>query len=110
MFHSKLPVVPRPDKGSDLLETTVSGSIRSRIQPDGSIEVLLAAHREARPSDGLWATAAHGSKRVLAVAGETLRLELPPPQKVIEHVDEPATFSFLAEQRIALILTPTLVD
>jgi len=110
MFHSKLPVVPRPDKGSDLLETTVSGSIRSRIQPDGSIEVLLAAHREARPSDGAWATAAHGSKRVRAVAGETLRLELPPPQKVIDHVDEPATFSFLAEQHIALILTPTLVD
>jgi hypothetical protein len=110
MFHSKLPVVPRPYKGSDLLETTVSGSIRSRIQPDGSIEVLLAAHREARPSDGAWATAAHGSKRVRAVAGETLRLELPPPPKVIDHVDEPATFSFLAEQHIALILTPTFVD
>jgi len=109
MFRSKLPVVPRPDKGSDLMETTVSGSIRSRIQPDGSIEVLLAAHREARPSDGVWATVAHGSKRVRALAGETLRLELPPP-KVIDHVDEPATFSFLAEQHIALILTPTLVD
>ena len=110
MFRSKLPVAPRPEKGSDLMETTVSGSIRSRIQRDGSIEVLLAAHREARPSDGAWATHAHGSKRVRAVAGETLRLELPPPPKVIDHVDEPATFSFLAEQHIALILTPTLVN
>jgi hypothetical protein len=109
MFRSKLPVAPNPDKGSDLMETTVSGSIRSRIQPDGSIEVLLAAHREVRPGHHHWATSANGSKRVRTLAGETLRLELPPP-KVIDRVDEPATFSFLAEQHVALILTPTVVD
>jgi hypothetical protein len=109
MFRSKLPVAPRPDNGSDLMETTVAGSIRSRIQPDGSIEVLLAAHREARPSDRIWATYASGSKRVRALAGETLRLELPPP-KAIDGVDEPATFEALAEQRVALILTPTPVE
>jgi hypothetical protein len=109
MFRSKVPVVARPDKGSDLMETTVSGSIRSRVQSDGSIEVLLAAHREARPSDGRWATQAHGSKRVRAHAGETLRLELPPP-KAVDRVDEPATFGFLAEQHVALVLTPTIIE
>jgi hypothetical protein len=109
MFRSRVPVAPRPDNGSDLMETTVSGSIQSRVQPDGSIEVLLAAHREARPSDGRWATQAHGSKRVRALAGETLRLELPPPNP-IDRVDEPATFGFLAEQHVALVLTPTIIE
>jgi hypothetical protein len=109
MFRSKLPVVPRPDKRSDLMETTVSGSIRSRIQPDGSIEVLLAAHREVRPSEGNWATAAHGQKRVHATPGETLRLELPPPAP-LASINEPDTFRAIAEQRVALILTPTLVE
>jgi hypothetical protein len=109
MFRSKLPVAPRPGKGGDLMETTVSGSIRSRIQPDGSIEVLLAAHREVRPSEGHWATAAHGQKRVRATPGETLRLELPPPAP-LASVDELDTFRALAEQRVALILTPTFME
>jgi hypothetical protein len=109
MFRSKLPVAPRPDGGSGLMETSVTGSIRSRLQPDGSIEVLLWAHREARPSDRIWATSAYGSKRVRALAGETLRLELPPP-KAVDRVDEPATFGFLAEQHVALVLTPTLME
>ena len=43
------------------------------------------------------------------MAGETLRLELPPP-KPIDRVDEPATFGFLAEQHVALVLTPTLME
>jgi hypothetical protein len=109
MFRSKLPVPPRPDKGSDVMEMTVSGTVRSRIQPDGSIEVLLAAQRLTWPSDHVWATYAHGSKRVRAVAGETLSLQLPPP-KTIDRVNEPATFNALAEQHVALILTPTLVE
>ena len=109
MFRSKLPVASRAEKGSDLIETTVSGSIRSRIQPDGSIELLLAAHREARPSEGRWATAAHGQKRVRARPGETLRLELPPPAP-FAGVDDPDMFKALTEQHVALILTPTLMD
>jgi hypothetical protein len=109
MFRSKLPIVPRAEKGSDLMETTVSGSIRSRIQPDGSIEVLLAAHREARPSHRHWATSAHGQKQVRALPGETLRLELPPPAP-LAGVDEPETFRAIAQQRVALILTPTVLE
>jgi hypothetical protein len=107
-FRSKLPV-PRPGKRTNEMEMTVTGSVRSRIQPDGSLEVLLAASREAAPSDRAWATYAHGSKRVRAKAGETLRLELPPP-RVIDRVDELETFKALAEQHVALILTSTLVD
>ena len=92
------------------METTVTGSVRSRVQPDGSIELLLAAHRGAHPSDGGWFRGAHGSKKVRAVPGETLRLELPAPNPVDEHADEPETFKALAEQHVALILTPTLVE
>jgi hypothetical protein len=109
MFRSRLPVVSGGEKGSELLETIVSGSIRSRIQPDGSIELLLAAHREARPSEGHWATAAHGQKRVRARLGETLRLELPPPAP-FAGADDPDMFKALTEQHVALILTPTLMD
>jgi len=109
MFRTRLAVLPRAERESDLMETTVSGSIRSRIQPDGSIELLLAAQREARPSEGHWATAAHGQKRVRATPGETLRLELPPPPP-FAGVDDPDMFKALAAQHVALILTPTLVE
>jgi hypothetical protein len=108
-FRSKLPLGSPAEKGSVLMETTVSGSVRSRIQPDGSIELLLAAQREAQPSEGHWATAAHGRKEVRATPGETLRLELPPPAP-FAGVDDPDTFKALAEQHVALILTPTLME
>jgi hypothetical protein len=108
-FRSQLPVAPRPDKGSDLMEMTVSGGIRSRIQPDGSIELSLVAFRTAHPSDHHWGRAASGQKQVRATPGETLRLELPPPAP-FAGVNEPDTFRAIAEQRVALILTPTLVE
>ena len=92
------------------METTVTGSVRSRVQPDGSIEILLAANRGAHPSDGAWFRGAYGSKKVRAVPGETLRLELPAPNPVGDHDDEPDTFRALAEQHVALVLTPTVVD
>lgn len=108
-FRSRLALAARPDQAADVMEMTVTGSIRSRIQPDGSIEILLAAHREAAPGDRHWATAAHGSKHVRAVPGETLRLELPPPAP-FAGVDEPEMFKAIAEQHVALILTPTILD
>jgi hypothetical protein len=98
----------RPTAASDVIEMTVSGSIRSRIQPDGSIELMLDANRTAHPSDGGWFTEAHGQKRVRAAAGETLRLELPPPN--FPGANEPETFEAIAEQKVALVLTPTLVE
>ncbi len=109
MFRSRLPVPAGPDQRADVLETTVSGSIRSRIRPDGSIEILLSAHRELRPGHGHWATAAHGSKHVRAMPGETLRLELPPPAP-FAGVNAPETFKAIAGQHVALILTPTILD
>jgi hypothetical protein len=112
LFRAQLRDVPlpaRPIPGSDVMEMTVSGSVRSRLQPDGSIELLLAAFRSARPSDGRWATTAHGEKRVRATPGETLRLELPPPAPM-DDVKEPETFAAIAKQSVALILTPTLVE
>jgi hypothetical protein len=109
MFRSRLPVAAGPDQPADVLETTVTGSIRSRIQPDGSIEILLSAHRELRPGHRHWATAAHGSKHVRAIPGETLRLELPPPAP-FAGVDEPEAFQAIAAQHVALVLTPTTVD
>lgn len=108
-FRTKLPLARNAEPGADVMEMTVTGSIRSRIQPDGTIEILLAAYRGARPSHGHWATGASGSKKVHATPGETLRLELPPPAP-FAGADEPDTFSALAEQRVALILTPTLID
>ena len=110
ILRSRLAVSPPPGKEVYVMETTVTGSVRSRVQPDGSIELLLAAHRGAHPSDGGWFRGAHGSKKVRAVPGETLRLELPAPNPVDEHADEPETFKALAEQHVALILTPTLVE
>ena len=94
---------------SDLLEMTVGGRVRGRLQADGSIELFLGAGRSARPSDGRWATSAHGEKRVRATPGETLRLELPPPAP-IAGVDEPEVFAAIAKQSVSLILTPTLVE
>ena len=91
------------------VQTCALPIFRSRIQPDGSIEILLAAERGAHPSDGHWFGGAYGSKKVRATPGETLRLELPPPAPVA-GVDEPDTFKALAEQRVALILTPTLME
>jgi hypothetical protein len=110
ILRSKLTVPPPLGKEAYVMETTVTGSVRSRVQPDGSIEILLAANRGAHPSDGGWFRGAHGSKKVRAVPGETLRLELPAPNPVDDHVDEPDTFRALAEQHVALILTPTLVE
>jgi len=81
MFATPLDKAPgrqgRPS-GVDVIEMQVQGGVRGRLQADGSIELLLSANRMARPSDGHWATAAHGEKRVRATPGETLRLELPP--------------------------------
>jgi hypothetical protein len=108
-FRTKLSLAGNPEPGADVMEMTVTGRIRSRIQPDGSIEILLSAHRGARPGHGHWATGASGSKKVHATPGETLRLELPPPAP-IAGVKESATFNALAEQRVALILTPTLIE
>jgi hypothetical protein len=110
ILRSKLPVSPPRGKEAYVMETTVSGSVLSRVQPDGSIELLLAAHRGAHPSDGGWFRGAHGTKKVRAMPGETLRLELPAPNPVGDHDNEPDTFKALAEQHVALILTPTLVD
>ncbi len=112
-FRSKLPVAPPSGKDAYVMETRVTGSVRSRIQPDGSIEILLTANRGAHPNEGSWYSEAHGSKSVRAVPGETLRLELPPPNPVDPgdpHVSEPDTFRALAEQHVALILTPTILD
>jgi hypothetical protein len=110
ILRSRLPVSPPPGKEAYVMETTVTGSVRSRVQPDGSIELLLAAHRGAHPSDGGWFRGAHGEKKVRAVPGETLRLELPAPNPVGDHDDEPNTFRALAEQHVALVLTPTIMD
>ena len=90
------------------METSVLGSVRGRIQADGSIELRLAAERSARPVDGHWVTSAHGEKLVRAEAGETLRLDLPPPSR--ERLGEQDVFEAIAEQRVALVLTPTLVE
>jgi hypothetical protein len=85
--------------------------VRGRSQADGSIELRLAAHRTARPNDGHWATTASGEKRVRAAVGETLRLEIPPPTSAnLPGVDEPDTFKAIADQHVALVLTPTLVE
>lgn len=109
-FRSKLPVAPPPGKDSYVMEMTVTGSVRGRIQPDGSIEILFTANRGAHPSDGAWFRGAYGAKKVRAAPGETLRLELPAPNQVDDHDNEPATFKALAEQHVALILTPTIVE
>jgi hypothetical protein len=109
-FRSTLPVVPSPGKDAYVMEMAVTGSVRSRILSDGSIEILLTANRGAHPTDGHWYSEAHGSKSVRAVPGEILKLELPPPNPVDPHANEPDTFKALAEQHVALILTPTLVD
>jgi hypothetical protein len=109
-FRSTLPVAPPPGKDAYVMEMTVTGSVRSRIRPDGSIEILLTASRGAHPNEGSWYSEAHGSKSVRAVPGETLKLELPPPNPVDPHANEPDTFKALAEQHVALILTPTLVE
>jgi hypothetical protein len=108
-FRSKQPDGSRPDERASVMEMTTTGSIRGRIQSDGSIEILLAANRGAHPREGHWYAEAHGSKKVSAIPGETLRLELPPPA-LPASVDEPDTLKALAEQHVALILTPTLVD
>jgi hypothetical protein len=109
-FRSTLPIAPPPGKDAYVMEMALSGSVRSRIQPDGSIEILLTANRGAHPNEGSWYSEARGSKSVRAVPGETLKLELPPPNPVDRHANEPDTFRALAEQHVALILTPTLVD
>jgi hypothetical protein len=109
-FRSTLPVAPPPGKDAYVMEMAVTGSVRSRIRPDGSIEILLTANRGAHPTEGSRYSEAHGSKSVRAVPGETLKLELPPPNLVDPHANEPDTFKALAEQHVALILTPTLVD
>lgn len=112
-FRSQLHGVP-PPKGSTathyIIEMAVSGTVRGRIQPDGSVELFLVAHRSARPAEGHWATAAHGDKRVQATPGETVQLELPAPTHFEGANDGPEMFLAIAEQRVSLVLTPTLVE
>jgi hypothetical protein len=107
-FGSPLRGLSRPDGATYVMETSVLGSVRGRIQHDGSIELRLAAERTARPIDGLWIASAHGEKIVRAELGETLRLDLPPPSA--DRFGEPETFKAIAGQRVALVLTPTLVE
>jgi len=112
VFRSRLTGVAlskSPYPQSDIVETTVTGSVRGRIQGDGSIDLRLAASRAAHPTDGRWSKIEHGEKVVRAAAGETLRLELPPPA-AWDAARDPETFKTLAQERVALVLTPTPVD
>ena len=97
--------------GETDIEMNVSGSVRGRVQPDGTIELLLQAKRtaHAHAAERGWVTAAHGEKRVRAGNGETLRLELPPPAP-FAGASDPAAFAPLARERVALVLTPTRLD
>ena len=106
--RSPMPGPPRPDGAAAVLQTSVLGSVRGRIQTDGSIELRLAAERGAAPVDGGWFSSAHGEKVVRAQPGETLQLDLPPPSR--GGAGEPGTTAALAAQRVFLVLTPTLVE
>jgi hypothetical protein len=110
-LRSKLEGVTLAEGGSHIVETVVRGRIRGRVQSDGTIEVALLAEREVRPSDGGWATGARGEKVVRVAAGETVKLELPPPSSVGERVkDAAATLQAIGQHQIALVLTATPME
>jgi hypothetical protein len=90
---------------------TVSGSVRGRVQADGTLELFLTAERHGGPPDNTWATVAHGQKRIVVTPGEILRLELPAPRPEdgISRSD-PETFAALAADKLALVVTPTLIE
>jgi hypothetical protein len=90
------------------LETSVLGSVRGRVQADGSIELRLAAERTVMPADGSWAMSAHGLKVIRAQPGETLQLDLPAPSR--DGFRDPAALEAVAAQRLSLVLTPTLLE
>lgn len=97
---------------SKFLETLVNGHIRGRIQSDGTLEIALNAEREARGGDHGWATAAHGDKLVRTAAGETVRLELPPPPLPDPvHISNAAAVErAMAGHQVSLVLTATPMD
>jgi hypothetical protein len=107
-FRSPLPGPARPDGEAAVMKTSVLGSVRGRIQTDGTIELRLAAERSAGPVGGDWRASAHGQKLVRARPGETLQLDLPPPSR--GGAGEPATSAALDAPRVFLVLTPTLVE
>jgi len=102
-----------------LLDTRVSGSVRGRLQDDGSLEVALQAHRTDSPDGPNWALGGHGEKRVRLLPGETVRLELPAPDPDVSHEPEGSTLrrdveggilAGLRERTVSLVLTSRPVE
>jgi hypothetical protein len=83
------------------LRMVVSGHLRGRVQPDGSMEIALRASRVIRHDH--WMRAEHGEKVVQAHGDDTFRMELPPPGAVPEI--DAVTFREFAGRRVALVLT-----
>ena len=110
-LRSKLEGIPVSEEGSDILETEVKGQVRGRVQANGTIELALFAERGLRPSHHHWGTAAQGEKVVSATAGETLRLELPPPTRVPEDVNGAGEArQAISQHQVSLVLTATPME
>jgi hypothetical protein len=90
-----------PERSTGRFETTVTGQVRGRLQPDGSLEIALFAQRGLSYEHGT--VAAHGEKVFRAATGEAVRLELPPPDTG-PLTRDPAVLAAGAWPEIALVM------
>jgi hypothetical protein len=95
-----------PEAERAVVETVVNGGVRGRVQADGSVELALLAERFVHTSN--WGASARGQKLVRAAAGETLRLELPPPEEI--KPTDPLTRKAIVQHQISLVLTATPME
>jgi len=98
--------VPSEVGNTPEVQTVVNGGVRGRVQADGSVELALLAERFVHTDD--WAASARGQKLVRAAAGETLRLELPPPEEI--KPTDPLTRQAIAQHQVSLVLTTTPLE
>jgi hypothetical protein len=96
------------------IETRVEGSFRGRVRADGKIDVAIAAVRSTGSSARDWMLASGGDKRVAMSSGETVRVELPPPDLGRVGPPESARVDALAGllhgHTLALVLTATVLN
>jgi hypothetical protein len=96
-----------PATGVQSLQAAVSGQLRGRRQPDGTLEIALAAQMELGNVERTWIAGAHGEKVFRATPGEVLRLELPPPGNLDGLKGDQDALAAVRHQQLSLVLTPS---
>jgi hypothetical protein len=109
--HVRIPAEAGSHETVTELQIDVSGSVRGRIRPDGSLDLSLESERMlwyVAPDGGGEHVGDGGEKLLNVQPGEVIRVELPGPSRNTQRPDRYARD--LEGHRFALILRATVVS